>query len=903
MEMAGNSAEIETDISHHEGLQICQPEEVQKSNNNMDTSRKYASLPATMPLRMCDSSHHCNSTYNKRISDICAKVASGQRLMIIMRGAPGSGKSTLAAWLLGQTELLENYKLSDFVHSTDDYFYRNGVYQFDRNLLTDAHDWNKKRVHQKASDGWSPIIIDNTNTKIWEMRPYVHIAVQYGYLLEILEPQTGWSKSASKLSQKTVHEVPRENIQRMLDGYESATVPELLELIKSTNYIPQIRLRPPPPMVSDSKLPLLSTKKDQEQISTAESSKLNANAQSYVPACKDQPEVKPEKAPSREKSLLDLLRDDADKPSEIQAPPTEDVNAPQILQRHGLNCCNEHKQFVLLRQMYPNKQLTGLWDLFVKCNGEVSWAVDILLKEDELNKTTEYGQEAFEDDTEPFKCNCSKSANAHHKPLQAKLDKSVSDTTSKPLPQRQQRSRRSNLDANKELQLQIENCFVLGDEQYSEHTRKIRDVRNGILDNSLPFVLENEGVVAAETEMEEEAEAEYEEDNSLLEIDLGEELVAQLRNTFKWEGTLGEVLPPQEQVVNKVFMPRTLAKQLYILWVESIYNQLEEQRHQTLRDDEQFARLLKHPQYADCSESPSNVTELLDMELAWSIYKSEQQAAQQAACSQPNDIATHLTKMKLCEKFPDVPSDTLLEVFAATGNNYSQTVEVLDSNVHSKLSHTELFEQAILEREKLTEQVAEHQKQQLSGSSSGHTPGGQTMTSSGGNNKSPQLHEEAKCAALRDFEETRNLAAHHAQLKAECYLKAKQAVQQGNSGVAIYYSEIAQLHKQKIDVFNHRAANCIMEVHKHTQNNPDLLDLHYLHALEAVSCLDLFLDRHITQLRNSTRVYKHVFIITGRGLHSANGVSTIKNKVKARLVERRLRFVIMQNCEAGPLKT
>lgn len=157
--------------------------------------------------------------------------------------------------------------------------------------------------------------------------------------------------------------------------------------------------------------------------------------------------------------------------------------------------------------------------------------------------------------------------------------------------------------------------------------------------------------------------------------------------------------------------------------------------------------------------------------------------------------------------------------------------------------------------------------------------------------QSPQLHEEAKCAALRDFEETRNLAAHHAQLRAECNLKAKQAIQQGNGSVALYYSEIAQLHKKKIDVFNHRAANCIMEVHKHTQNNPDLLDLHYLHTIEAVSSLDLFLDRHINVLRNCTRVYKHVFIITGRGLHSANGVSTIKKHVKARLAERHLRYV------------
>lgn len=151
--------------------------------------------------------------------------------------------------------------------------------------------------------------------------------------------------------------------------------------------------------------------------------------------------------------------------------------------------------------------------------------------------------------------------------------------------------------------------------------------------------------------------------------------------------------------------------------------------------------------------------------------------------------------------------------------------------------------------------------------------------------------EDAKRLALREFEESRNLAAHHCQLKAECYQKAKEAIQSGNSGAAIYYSQIANLHKKKIDMYNHRAANCIMDVHKYTQNNPDLLDLHYLHLIEALGCLDLFLDRHITGLRSASRNYKHVFIITGRGKHSAGGVSTIKNKVKARLKERSLRYL------------
>lgn len=67
-----------------------------------------------------------------------------------------------------------------------------------------------------------------------------------------------------------------------------------------------------------------------------------------------------------------------------------------------------------------------------------------------------------------------------------------------------------------------------------------------------------------------------------------------------------------------------------------------------------------------------------------------------------------------------------------------------------------------------------------------------------------------------------------------------------------------------------------------------MLDLHYLHVNEAVECLDIFLDKHITKLKANTQTYKYIFVITGRGLHSANGISTIKQRVKNRFRERHL---------------
>lgn len=148
--------------------------------------------------------------------------------------------------------------------------------------------------------------------------------------------------------------------------------------------------------------------------------------------------------------------------------------------------------------------------------------------------------------------------------------------------------------------------------------------------------------------------------------------------------------------------------------------------------------------------------------------------------------------------------------------------------------------------------------------------------------------EEAKRAALLDFEENRNMAMQHSHLKAECYAKAREAFQRHDGQVAYYYTNVANLHKNKIDLYNHKAANAIVEVHSYTQKNPDMLDLHYLHSDEAIECLDLFVDRQILQARGMPRNFKYVFVITGRGLHSVGGFATIKHKVKNRLKERNL---------------
>ncbi|XP_051963152.1 NEDD4-binding protein 2-like 2 isoform X2 [Xyrauchen texanus] len=92
-------------------------------------------------------------------------------VLILLRGVPGSGKSTLARELLSTGP-------NGMILSTDDYFFQDNRYVFDHTLLGDAHDWNQKRAERAMLECRSPIIIDNTNVKAWEMKPYVEIEEQ-----------------------------------------------------------------------------------------------------------------------------------------------------------------------------------------------------------------------------------------------------------------------------------------------------------------------------------------------------------------------------------------------------------------------------------------------------------------------------------------------------------------------------------------------------------------------------------------------------------------------------------------------------------------------------------------------------------------------------------------------------
>jgi len=166
------------------------------------------------------------------------KTAAEEKKLIILRGISGTGKSTLAK------SLEAKYKTKAL--SSDDFFMDENKYKFDPAKLTEAHAWNQQRVKDAMKEGKPVIIVDNTNTMGWMMRPYVEAARQHGYKVEFMEPswsphlkdESGkWDVDFIEKLQKSKERsdigkvVPRNVLERMRDKYEYGVTEE--DVLKS----------------------------------------------------------------------------------------------------------------------------------------------------------------------------------------------------------------------------------------------------------------------------------------------------------------------------------------------------------------------------------------------------------------------------------------------------------------------------------------------------------------------------------------------------------------------------------------------------------------------------------------------------------------------------------------------
>ena len=148
-----------------------------------------------------------------------------QRYAFIMRGIPGSGKSTIAKLIArgcfpGQANLDGSQWLSDAViHSTDDLCMVDGEYQFDIALAGERHAQNLQNFKDSCAAQKPCVIVDNTNVKTEQYRPYIKAAEAESYRVIIVElPHPAPILAA----QRNAHGVPIEVINQMVLDWEPA---------------------------------------------------------------------------------------------------------------------------------------------------------------------------------------------------------------------------------------------------------------------------------------------------------------------------------------------------------------------------------------------------------------------------------------------------------------------------------------------------------------------------------------------------------------------------------------------------------------------------------------------------------------------------------------------------------
>ena len=144
--------------------------------------------------------------------------------LILMRGVSGSGKSTLAEKICAEQS-------SAVIVSTDDYFIVEGQYRFDPKKLGEYHAANVNRTETFMVEKCPCIIIDNTNCRAWEMKPYVELANAHGYTVQIVEPEpVSFDELMARQAQRADQNksLPAEVVQRMLSLYENNVTVETI---------------------------------------------------------------------------------------------------------------------------------------------------------------------------------------------------------------------------------------------------------------------------------------------------------------------------------------------------------------------------------------------------------------------------------------------------------------------------------------------------------------------------------------------------------------------------------------------------------------------------------------------------------------------------------------------------
>ena len=139
-----------------------------------------------------------------------------QPSVIILRGLPGSGKSYLAR---NCQEVLSNPSQTAVI-SADNYFSEDDTYSFNPLTAYKAHQYCLEQFLLALARGCKLIVIDNTNTQLWEYRLYTYLCDVLGYQCYILEIPCLSLSMADMYCNRNVHGLLTPAVTKMYQRWE-----------------------------------------------------------------------------------------------------------------------------------------------------------------------------------------------------------------------------------------------------------------------------------------------------------------------------------------------------------------------------------------------------------------------------------------------------------------------------------------------------------------------------------------------------------------------------------------------------------------------------------------------------------------------------------------------------------
>ena len=143
------------------------------------------------------------------------------KTVLINRAVPGSGKTTFAKNIFAA---VSGVGLSIAVHSTDEYFMKDGRYIFDVTRPSEYHRRNLEAFKRSLANGVDLIVVDNTNLHPWETEHYTNAARAAGYqivILKFLPREFEKHMAAQKVTPEKpdAHEVPEQSMREHIADF------------------------------------------------------------------------------------------------------------------------------------------------------------------------------------------------------------------------------------------------------------------------------------------------------------------------------------------------------------------------------------------------------------------------------------------------------------------------------------------------------------------------------------------------------------------------------------------------------------------------------------------------------------------------------------------------------------